>query len=112
MASRRSWPVRSGVDQRALEITPSPGKLHEELNMVAALAYPHVAKDNGAPARLVSHPRTRVAMIITDYLAYGWSPDEICRQHPHLKLAEVHSAMAYYYDHQQEIDAEIAAELA
>ena len=46
-----------------------------------------------------------------DYLAYGWSADEISRQHPHLTLAEVHAAMGYYYDHQQEIDAEISAEL-
>ena len=80
--------------------------------MTTAIAYPHVVKENGAAACLESHPRTRVAMIVTDYLAYGWSPDEICRQHPYLKLAEVHSAMAYYYDHQAEIDAEIAAELA
>jgi hypothetical protein len=46
-----------------------------------------------------------------DYLAHGWSADEIHRQHPDLKLAEVHAAMAYYYDHQPEVDAEIAAEL-
>jgi hypothetical protein len=80
--------------------------------MASVLAYPHVVKEDGAPAHLASHPRTRVAMIVTDYLAYGWSPDEICRQHTYLKLAEVHAAMAYYYDHQAEIDAEIAAELA
>src|SRR6266852_8438130 len=79
-------------------------------NMIVA-TYPHIVKENGQPARLETHPRTRVAMIVMDYLAYGWSPDEIHRQHPHLTLAEVHAAMGYYYDHQQEIDAEIAAEL-
>jgi hypothetical protein len=73
--------------------------------------YPHIVKENGQPARLESHPRTRVAMIVMDYLAHGWSPDEIHRQHPHLTLAEVHAAMGYYYDHQEEIDAEITAEL-
>jgi uncharacterized protein (DUF433 family) len=73
--------------------------------------YPHIVKENGQPARLETHRRTRVAMIVIDYLAYGWSPDEIHRQHPHLTLAEVHAAMGYYYDHQQEIDAEITAEL-
>ena len=31
------------------------------------------------------------------------------RHYPYLKLAEVHSAMAWYYDHQPEIDAEIQA---
>jgi hypothetical protein len=49
-----------------------------------------------------------------DYLAYGWSADEIHRQHPHLTLAEVHAAIGYYCDNQADwatIDAEIAAEL-
>ncbi len=76
-----------------------------------ATTYPHIVKDHAQPARLEKHPRVRVAMIVMDYLAYGWSPDEIRRQHPHLTLAEVHAAMGYYYDHQKEIDAEITAEL-
>ena len=79
--------------------------------MVNAIAYPHVVKEDGKPARLESHPRVRVAQIVMDYLAYGWSADEIHRQHPHLALAEVHAAMGYYYDNQAEIDAEIKAEL-
>ena len=36
----------------------------------------------------------------------------LCRKPLNLTLAEVHAAMGYYYDHQTEIDAEIAAELA
>lgn len=78
---------------------------------MVATDYPHIVKENGLPARLETHPRVRVATIVMDYLAYGWSPDEIRRQHPHLALAEVHAAMGYYYDHQKEIDAEITAEL-
>src|ERR1700731_3362580 len=81
------------------------------MNMVNATAYPHIIKEAGKPARLESHPRVRVAQIVIDYLAYGWSADEIHRQHPHLALAEVHAAMGYYYDNQAEIDAEIEAEL-
>jgi len=46
-----------------------------------------------------------------DYLAHGWSPDEMCRHYPHLTPAETHAAMTYYYDHQAENDAEIQAEL-
>ena len=78
---------------------------------MVATTYPHIVKENGQPARLESHPRVGVAMIVMDYLAYGWSADEIHRQHPHLTLAEVHAAMGYYYNHQPEIDAEIAAQL-
>jgi hypothetical protein len=53
----------------------------------------------------------RVAQIVMDHWAYGWSVDEMCRQHPYLKPAEVHSAMGYNYDHAEEIDAEIRAEV-
>ena len=79
--------------------------------MTTALTYPHIVKENGAPACLESHPRTRVAMIVMDYLARGLGPEDIVRHYPYLNLAEVHSAMAYYHDHEQEIDAEIQAEL-
>lgn len=72
----------------------------------------HIAKTEGEPARLARLPRIRVAQIVMDYLAHGWSPDEMCRHYPHLSPAEVHTAMAYYYDHQAEIDAEIQSELA
>src|SRR5687768_311802 len=79
--------------------------------MANVIAYPHIVNEDGKPARLENHPRVRVAQIVMDYLAYGWSADEIHRQHSHLALAEVHAAMGYYYDNQAEIDAEIAAEL-
>lgn len=45
-----------------------------------------------------------------DYLSYGWSVEEICRQHPYLRPAEAHAAMGYYFDHQAEIDLEIGQE--
>src|SRR5215210_4881056 len=78
--------------------------------MAVAVTYPHIVKIEGSPARLERMPRIRVAQIEIDYLNHGWSADEICIHYPHLKLAEVHSAMAYYFDHQAEIDAEIEQE--
>jgi uncharacterized protein (DUF433 family) len=71
----------------------------------------HVEKLAGEPARLSRLPRIRIAQIVMDYLAHGWSPDEMCRHYPHLAPAEAHAAMTYYYDHQAEIDGEIQAEL-
>ena len=79
--------------------------------MALELTYPHLEKPEGEPARLQRRPRVRVAQIVMDYLAHGWSPDEMCRQHPYLTPAEVHAAMAYYFDHQDEIDEEIRAEI-
>ena len=32
-------------------------------------------------------------------------------QYPHLSLAQIHAALAYYYDHQAEIDAQMEQSL-
>lgn len=74
------------------------------------VTYPHIEKLAGEPARLRRLPRIRVAQIVIDYLNHGWSADEICIHYPHLKPAEVHSALAYYFDHSQEIESEIDVE--
>jgi len=78
--------------------------------MPEAVIFPHIVKPAGEPARLESHPRTRVAMIVADYLWRGWSAEEIVRQYSYLTLAEVHAALAYYFDHREQIEAELAAE--
>src|SRR2546428_13885223 len=80
--------------------------------MPEAVTFPHIVKPAGEPARLESHPRTRVAMIVADYLWRGWSAEEIVRQYSYLTLAEVHTALAYYHDHREEIDREIEEESA
>jgi len=72
--------------------------------------YPHVVKQTNGSARLEKHPRTRVSMIVADYLWHGWSAEEIVRQYPHLTLAETHAALGYYFDHKEEIEAELLAE--
>ena len=74
------------------------------------LSYPHIEKLDNQPARLQRLSRIRVAQIVMDYLSYGWSVEEICRQHPYLRLAEAHAAMGYYFDHQEEIEREITQE--
>jgi uncharacterized protein (DUF433 family) len=79
--------------------------------MSVEVTYPHITKENGKPARLTRMPRIRVAQIVGPHLFHGWSVDEICREYPHLTRAEAHMAMAYYFDHQEEIDKEIQDEL-
>jgi hypothetical protein len=51
-------------------------------------------------------------MLVQDYLGRGWSAEEIVRQYPYLTLSEVHAALAYYHDHEAEIDAELKEEAA
>lgn len=55
----------------------------------------------------VEGANTKVIEVAMDVLAYGWSPDEIHFQHPHLSLAQIHAALSYYYAHKPELDKEI-----
>lgn len=51
--------------------------------------------------------RTKVAEIVLDKIAYGWSPEEICFQHSRLSLAQVYAALTWYYENQAHVDAQI-----
>ena len=62
--------------------------------------------DNGVA--WISGTRTKVIEVALDNVAYGWSPEEIHFQHDYLSLAQIHAALAYYYEHQAKFDAEIA----
>ena len=71
--------------------------------MRTATGYPHIEVDEtGMPH--IGDTRFKVVQIVMDRLAYHWDADEIQRQHPHLTLGQVHSALAYYYDHEAEMD--------
>ena len=61
--------------------------------------------DQGRP--WIDDTNIKVIEVVLDHTAYGWSADEIHRQYPYLSLAQIHSALAYYFDHQQDIDDEI-----
>jgi uncharacterized protein (DUF433 family) len=59
----------------------------------------------------IAGTQTKVIEVVLDRLAYHWDADEIHRQHPHLSLGQIYSALAYYYDHQAEMDREIEDQL-
>ena len=40
------------------------------------------------------------------------TPEEIVSEFPHLTMAGIYAALAYYHDHREEINAEIAADRA
>src|SRR5436853_7336310 len=56
----------------------------------------------------ITSANTKVVEVVLDKLAYGWSPEEMHFQHPHLSLAQIHAALSYYYEHQEELDSDIA----
>jgi uncharacterized protein (DUF433 family) len=68
--------------------------------------YEHIVlNDNGVP--MIAGTTMKVVELVLDHLAYGWSPEELHFQHPYLTMGQVHSALAYYWDHQEELDQEI-----
>lgn len=72
----------------------------------ATTTYAHIAVDeHGVP--WIEGTNTKVVELIAELKAYGWSPEEMAYQHPHLTLAQVHSALAFYWDHRAEVDADL-----
>lgn len=55
--------------------------------------------------------QTKVLEVALDRIAYHWDGDEIRRQHPYLSLGQIYSCLAYYYDHQAEMDRIIEDQL-
>ena len=41
-------------------------------------------------------------------LRHSLTPEELVTRFPHLTLAQVHDALAYYYDNREEIERDIA----
>ncbi len=78
--------------------------------MPETVATPHVWTD--ADGRVwIDGTNVKVIEVVLDHLAYGWSPEEMHYQHPHLSLAQIHAALAYYFDHQAEFDKKIESSL-
>ena len=69
--------------------------------------YPHIVL-NDAQQPSIAGTTMKVVELITAQLAYGWSPEELAFQFPHLTLGQIHSALAYYWDHRDEIEQRIA----
>lgn len=70
-----------------------------------AAAHVHLDDRGGA---WIDDTNVKVIEVVLDKLAHGWSPEEIHFQHSRLlSLAQIHAALSYYYDHQDEFDREI-----
>jgi uncharacterized protein (DUF433 family) len=66
--------------------------------MVIASSYPHIETDEkGRPC--IGKSRYEVLHLAAEHYHYGWSAEELLRQHTDLRPEEVYSALAYFYDH-------------
>jgi uncharacterized protein (DUF433 family) len=60
----------------------------------------------------VAGSRIQVKHLVIMHERQGMSPEDIVAEFPHLTLADVYAALAYYHDHREAINAEIAADRA
>jgi uncharacterized protein (DUF433 family) len=79
-------------------------------SLLTETRYEHIAL-NEDRVPVIAGTTMKVVELILDHLAYGWSPEELCFQHPYLSMGQVHSALAYYWDHKPELDQDIERRL-
>jgi uncharacterized protein (DUF433 family) len=82
--------------------------------MSTLVRYPHLSLDSDGDAR-IDGTRYTVAHLAGEHYHYGWSAEEILRQHPDLRPEQVYAALTYFYDHRDPMvaamhDAATAAE--
>lgn len=71
-----------------------------------ATGYEHIAVgEDGVP--IIAGTTMKVVELVTEKIAYGWSPEDLHFQHPYLTLGQIHSALAYYWDHAEKLDKDI-----
>lgn len=74
--------------------------------MAIETRYPHLVVDEQGQLK-IEGTRIKVRFLIELYKA-GNTPEQIQKEYDFLTLAQIHSALAYYYDHQEQVDEQIA----
>jgi uncharacterized protein (DUF433 family) len=75
---------------------------------VPKLDYPYITSDPGIAEGRPVIKGTRITVnCIAGYYQLGMTIDEILESLRHLTPSQVHSALAYYFDHRVEIDADL-----
>jgi uncharacterized protein (DUF433 family) len=67
----------------------------------------HICLDERGVA-YIAGTRIKVRHVATERQAHRASVEEIQEAYPHLSLGQIYAALAYYFDHQAQVDAEIA----
>ena len=79
--------------------------------ITAKLVSTHIVKEPGycGGKATIDNSRVRVNNVVWLHMQ-GRTPAQILESYPDLSLAQVHAALAYYYDHVEEIQSELARE--
>ena len=78
--------------------------------MLAETRYEHVVL-NDAHMPLIAGTTMKVVELVLAQASYGWGAEELHIQFSHLTLGQIYSALAYYWDHRDELDSDIERRL-
>lgn len=76
--------------------------------MTAVTQYPHLTIADDGSIR-IGNSRYKVLHLAGEHYHYGWTAEELLRQHPDLRPEEVYSALAFFYDHYDELVPKLTA---
>lgn len=79
--------------------------------MSIVVDYPHISTDTQGVPR-IGRTRYKVLHLAAEHYHYGWSAEEVLRQHPDLRPEEVYAALTYFYDHYDELVQEMKLQTA
>lgn len=103
------------LQRKAQERARTPDQVADELlrqQIGPEHVHIEVIEKNDSLQAVIKDTRVPVSIIIS-YLRLGETPQSLVENIlPHLTLAQVYDALSYYYDHQEEIDQEIAENTA
>lgn len=68
--------------------------------------YPHLTIAPDKSIR-IGQSRYKVLHLAAEHYQHGWTAEELLRQHPDLRPEEVYAALKYFYDHRDELIAEL-----
>ena len=73
--------------------------------------HPHIVARKGfcGGSPVIAGTKFPVRSVVNYVLRQGMAPEELVAEFRHLTLAQVHDALSYYYDHQSEVEQDIAA---
>jgi uncharacterized protein (DUF433 family) len=79
--------------------------------MSTAAHYPHIVVDASGVAR-IDQSRYKVEHLAAEHYFHGWTAEELLRQHADLRPEQAYAALAYFYDHYDEVIARMETSAA
>jgi uncharacterized protein (DUF433 family) len=83
------------------------GRRRQAMAVAEKQQYAHITfNEHGQPT--IDGTRFKVKHLAAEQVYWGWDARKMHEEHPHLTLGQIHSALAYFADHEEEIRQELA----